>query len=71
MQKFSDWFLALGRQGLPPEAIGEVVLTALTTPRPKVRYAAVKGALANWIMPRLMPKRVVDRSMGKAVGLIP
>jgi NAD(P)-dependent dehydrogenase (short-subunit alcohol dehydrogenase family) len=71
MQRFSDWFLAMGRQGLPPEAIGEVVLKALTAPKPKVRYAAVKGALTNWILPQILPKRMVDRTMGKAAGLLP
>ena len=71
MQRFSDWFLAQGRKGLPPEAIGEVVLTALTAAKPKVRYAAVRGALMNWIVPQLLPKRMVDRTMGKAIGLLP
>jgi len=47
------------------------VLKALTTPKPKVRYAVVPKALANSILPQVLPKRMVDRTMGKAIGLLP
>jgi NAD(P)-dependent dehydrogenase (short-subunit alcohol dehydrogenase family) len=69
IQKFTDYMLTEGRKGFPPEKIGEVVLTALTAARPKVRYAVVPGALMNWIVPRLLPKRVFDRILGQAAGL--
>jgi hypothetical protein len=71
LRRFRDYFLAEGRKGLKPEAIGEAVLTALTAARPRVRYAVVPGALTNWVIPRLLPKRMVDRTIGKAVGLLP
>ena len=71
MQKFSDYMLTNGRKGFPPEKIGQVVLTALTAARPKVRYAVVPDALTNWIMPRLLPKRMVDRFLGRTAGLLP
>jgi len=70
MQRFSDYFLAQGRKGFPPERIGEVVLTALTAAQPRVRYAVVPGALMNWVIPRLLPKRMVDRTIGKNIGLL-
>jgi len=72
MRAFSAWFLESGRRdGYPPARVAEVVLKALTTPKPKVRYAVVPGALMNWIVPRILPKRMVDRTMGKAIGLVP
>ncbi|HEY2483144.1 MAG TPA: SDR family oxidoreductase [Caulobacteraceae bacterium] len=71
LRKFQDYMLGQGRQGFPPERIGEVVLTALTAPKPKARYAAVQGALTNWVLLRLLPKRMLDRSVGKSIGLIP
>jgi NAD(P)-dependent dehydrogenase (short-subunit alcohol dehydrogenase family) len=72
MRAFSAWFLEQGRrQGYPPAKVAEVVLTALTTPRPRVRYAVVPKPMMNWIVPRLLPKRMVDRTMGKAIGLLP
>ena len=72
MQAFSAWFLESGRRdGYPPARVAEVVLKALTSPKPRVRYAVVPKPLMNWIVPRLLPKRMVDRTMGKAIGLLP
>ncbi len=59
-----------GRKGLEPEVIGKNVLEALTRTNPKVRYAPVPDKFRNWTLPRLLPKRMVDRFLGKALGLI-
>jgi NAD(P)-dependent dehydrogenase (short-subunit alcohol dehydrogenase family) len=64
-----DHFIAEGRKGFPPEKIGEVVHIALTTDRPKVRYAVVPQRLVNWTLPMLLPKRLLDRIIGKQIGL--
>lgn len=68
--KFRDYFLASGKTGLPPEKLGRVIYKALTTAKPKVRYAVLRGRLLNWTIPQLLPKRFLDRTIGKAVGLI-
>lgn len=44
---------------------------ALTTPKPKVRYAAVKGEFLNSTVPSLLPRRMIDRMLGKRLGLLP
>lgn len=67
--KFRDYFLASGKTGLAPEKLGRVIHKALTTAKPKVRYAVVPGRLQNWTIPQLLPKRFLDRMIGKAVGL--
>jgi hypothetical protein len=36
-----------------------------------MRYAVVKDALADWILPRILPKRVVDRTIAKQLGFTP
>lgn len=69
-KKFKDYFIADGRKGLPPERIGEAIYTALTVPAPKVRYAVVPRKLFNWTIPRLLPKRTVDRIIAKQLGLV-
>lgn len=71
LDRFSKYFIAQGRKGLPPERIGEVVYAALTTPKPKVRYAVVPQRFQNWILPNLLPRRVVDRFIAKQLGLAP
>ncbi len=68
--KFRDYFLASGKTGLPPERIGRVIFKALTTAKPKVRYAVLRKKLTNWTIPQRLPKRFLDRTIGKAVGLI-
>lgn len=71
LRRFQDYMLGQGRKGFPPERIGAVVLAALTARRPKVRYAAVPGPLTNWVLLRLMPRRALDRTVGKSIGLVP
>jgi hypothetical protein len=69
LRKFGDWFLKEGRKGYPPERVGEVVWRALSRARPKVRYAVVPHAFRGWVIPRLLPKRVIDRIIGGSIGL--
>lgn len=70
LRQFTDYFIKSGRQGLPAERLGEAVLKALTVDRPKTRYAVVKGPLVNWVIPRLLPKRTVDRTIARQLGFI-
>jgi hypothetical protein len=69
LDHFRKYFIAEGRKGLPPEAIGRAVHIALTAARPKVRYAVVPQRLVNWTLPRLLPKRVLDKIIGKQLSL--
>lgn len=69
MQKFRNSFITRGRQGHPPERVAEVVLQALTSAHPKVRYAVVRGKFINWLLPRYLPRRVVDRLISRMNGL--
>ena len=64
-QKF---MVAGGRKGLPAEMVGEVVLRALTTPRPRVRYAVVPGNPILRAAQRLLPKRMVDNIIARNLG---
>jgi NAD(P)-dependent dehydrogenase (short-subunit alcohol dehydrogenase family) len=57
-----------GKNGLPPERVGEVVLQALTTRNPRVRYAVVGRDFLRRLVQRLLPKRVVDRIIAKNLG---
>ncbi len=71
LNQFRKMFIAEGRKGSPPQSIGEVVYTALSARKPKVRYAAVQHKLKNWTIPMQLPKRLLDRLMGKQFGLLP
>ena len=57
-----------GRQGYPPEKVGEVVSQALTTAKPRVRYAVIPGNPLRRIIQNLLPKRMVDRIIARNLG---
>jgi NAD(P)-dependent dehydrogenase (short-subunit alcohol dehydrogenase family) len=57
-----------GRNGYPPEKVGEVVLHTLTTPKPRVRYAVIPGSSFQRIIQMLLPKRVVDNIIARRLG---
>jgi NAD(P)-dependent dehydrogenase (short-subunit alcohol dehydrogenase family) len=57
-----------GRQGYPPEKVGEVVWHVLTTAKPRVRYAVIPGSSFRRIIQNLLPKRMVDRIIARNLG---
>lgn len=67
---FRDFLVAGGRKGLPVEKLGEVVLTALTTANPKVRYAVVPGNPIENFIQGLLPKRMMDGIIAKNLGFV-
>ena len=71
LERFRKFFIEEGRKGLAAEVLGEAVYRALTVRRPKVRYAVVPQKLKNWTLPRLLPKRLIDRLIGRQLGLNP
>jgi NAD(P)-dependent dehydrogenase (short-subunit alcohol dehydrogenase family) len=71
LRRLRDYALKSGRAGYPPEKVAEVIWTALTAEKPAVRYPVVIRALANWTLPRLLPRRWVDRTIAGRLGLKP
>jgi NAD(P)-dependent dehydrogenase (short-subunit alcohol dehydrogenase family) len=55
-------------RGLPPRAVAEVIGTALTADRPRARYLVGKDAKARALVARVLPDRVMDRLMARALG---
>jgi NAD(P)-dependent dehydrogenase (short-subunit alcohol dehydrogenase family) len=70
LDRLRNYMLMLGKQGLPPERIGEAVRHALTAAKPEVRYTVTPTPVQNWLATNL-PKRVVDRMVGSRLGLVP
>jgi len=52
-----------------PERLGEAVHVALSTAKPKARYAVVPQRFKNWALPRLLPARMLDAQLAKLLGL--
>jgi hypothetical protein len=50
----------MGREGLPPEEVAEVVGEAITAERPRARYVVGRDAKVQAIAARLLPDRAFD-----------
>jgi NAD(P)-dependent dehydrogenase (short-subunit alcohol dehydrogenase family) len=69
LTRFRDFALKSGRAGYPPSQVAEAILLGLEHARPPVRIAVVPQPLTNWVLPMLLPRRVIDRIIGKRLGL--
>jgi hypothetical protein len=49
--------------------IARLVRRALTAKRPRTRYAVSPRHLTSWVIPRLLPARVLDRIVARIAGL--
>jgi hypothetical protein len=67
--KFKKYLIKRGRNGLPVERVSEVILKALTSKNPRVRYAVMPNPFTSWVM-SILPKRLVDNIIAKNLGLI-
>jgi len=49
--------------------LGEAVHVALSTAKPKARYAVIPQRFKNWTLPRLLPARMLDAELAKRMKL--
>jgi NAD(P)-dependent dehydrogenase (short-subunit alcohol dehydrogenase family) len=68
LERIRAYMTASGAKGLKPEKLGAVILHALTTRRPKVRYTVTPDPVENFLTTYL-PKRLLDRLIGGRLGL--
>jgi NAD(P)-dependent dehydrogenase (short-subunit alcohol dehydrogenase family) len=67
--KFQQAALRAGRSGLPPDAVGDVVWTALTAEKPRWSYPVLRRRLTNWTIPLALPTRLIDRLIARRLGI--
>jgi NAD(P)-dependent dehydrogenase (short-subunit alcohol dehydrogenase family) len=65
----SDHIAASEAGALPVERVADAVMKALTARRPRTRYAVVRNPLVNWLLPRVLPDRLLDRVIARQLGL--
>jgi NAD(P)-dependent dehydrogenase (short-subunit alcohol dehydrogenase family) len=56
---------------LPVERVVRALLRALSSPHPRARYVVHRSRLLGWWLPRALPARLLDRLVGRALGLLP
>ena len=55
-------------RGIEPRAVAEAIGTALTASRPRARYLVGRDAKIRGPMAKILPDRVMDRLIGRALG---
>lgn len=56
-------------RGIPPTKVADAIHHALTTRRPRTRYLVGADARGQALLTRLLPDRVMDRIIARAMGL--
>jgi hypothetical protein len=57
----------LEKEGLPPEAVAEAVGRAVTARRPRARYVVGRDAKVQAVAARLLPDRLLDSLIARAL----
>ncbi|MGD0865824.1 MAG: SDR family oxidoreductase [Rhizomicrobium sp.] len=68
LTKVRDYMITSGRKGLKPEKLGRAVWRALTIANPKTRYVVTPDRIQNFMV-KVLPKRVIDRTIAGRLGL--
>ena len=68
LTKFRDEMLKMAKRGLPASRVADAVWHAMTAKKPKLRYEVIPNKFREYTLPRLLPKRMVDRFFGKMIG---
>jgi NAD(P)-dependent dehydrogenase (short-subunit alcohol dehydrogenase family) len=71
LKKFGEQVAKLVDAGLSPDAVADIVIRALETPRPKARYAMPNNVISGWLLPRFLPTRWFDGLVAGQLGLKP
>ncbi len=69
LDKFTTAVAQQGAAGLPPEAVGQLIWRVLTDPKPKPRYAILRDRVTGWLVPMMLPTRMLDGVIAKRFGL--
>jgi NAD(P)-dependent dehydrogenase (short-subunit alcohol dehydrogenase family) len=69
MRAFNRRALPRELHGSPPEVVARVVLHALSSPRPRIRYVVGKLSRPMTLLPRLLPDSVLDDLRMRVFGL--
>jgi NAD(P)-dependent dehydrogenase (short-subunit alcohol dehydrogenase family) len=69
LAKFELYAAKEGISGYAADVIGRAVWHALTTAKPRVRYAIIPNRLTNWTIPQLLPMRILDRLVASFMGI--
>ena len=65
MMKFFTYLVAKGKKGMTLDECSRRIANIFETEKPKTRYSIVQNKFQNWVLPLLLPDRVMDRLLKK------
>jgi NAD(P)-dependent dehydrogenase (short-subunit alcohol dehydrogenase family) len=65
----SNTLVEAGRTGIEAEVLATKTYSIFIKKNPKARYSIVPNRFKNWILPRILPTKLIDRIIGKQLGL--
>lgn len=68
-EKFKNYAIAQGRKGMPVELLSAKILRIFEKKSPRHSYTILPNRFSNWIIPNLLPRKVLDKYLGKLFGL--
>ena len=69
IESFRDAVRRTAERGIPPEKVAGAVEHALSARRPRTRYLVGADARGQALLSRLLPARVMDRIVARAMGI--
>jgi NAD(P)-dependent dehydrogenase (short-subunit alcohol dehydrogenase family) len=69
LARFEQYAAQEGANGFPAAVIGNTVYRALTAKNPKGYYNVVPSRIPNWIIPQLIPMRILDKLVARFMGI--
>jgi len=67
---FSNFLVSEGRKGIDINVFGNRVLKIFNKKNPKTRYVIIPNRFKNWTLPNILPDKLLDKIIGKRLGLI-
>jgi len=67
LAKFFRKFVTEGKKGMPLDVFSRRLSDIFETPRPRTRYAIVQRTFSTWILPRVLPDRMMDNFFKKLI----
>ncbi|HTJ50371.1 MAG TPA: SDR family oxidoreductase [Cyclobacteriaceae bacterium] len=65
MIRFFGEAVKSGKTGMKLEKCSRKIADIFEANKPRTRYTLIEGKLMNWILPRLLPDRIIDRVLEK------
>ncbi len=70
-RRVQEWAADQSHSGAPVELVAKAVLRALDASHPPTRIRVVPNYLTDWMLPRMLPARLLDWLIAKRLGLLP